>query len=34
MKIWDAFKNRILRFEWIRFFEIGADNNHVHFLIQ
>ena len=23
-----------LRYEWIRFLEIGADKNHVHFLIQ
>ena len=23
-----------LRYEWIEFLEIGADNNHVHFLIQ
>ena len=23
-----------LRYEWIKFLEIGADNNHVHFLIQ
>jgi REP element-mobilizing transposase RayT len=22
------------RYEWIRFLEIGADKNHVHFLIQ
>ena len=23
-----------LRFEWIKFLEIGTDNNHVHFLVQ
>ena len=23
-----------LRYEWIRFLEIGTDKNHVHFLIQ
>ena len=23
-----------IRYDWIRFLEIGADKNHVHFLIQ